>query len=248
LSSFYEFVRANCTYPAPGGRQEPLHPLNPVPPRRWPRRHPHANQPLLTPSEVWVLFESIDPSTPLGSRDYALYLTFLGAGKPNRQVRLLRCGDLKPEGRRALCRWPDQGWQTLPTGVWLAIQEYIACAKDVLAMQPDDYLFTPLEDITGRLEQIGPADWRRHRPLSKDSIAKNLNIYAQAAHLDPGRITVQSLRYAGALIRLHAGAGLPDLAAFLGHVHLKSTRRFLAWAGQYPLQDWSGIRSGLSLD
>jgi site-specific recombinase XerD len=248
LSSFYEFVIANCTYPTPSGHQIPLHPVNPVPPRRWPKRQPHASQPVLTPSEVWVLFESIDPCTPLGSRDYALYLTFLGAGKPNRHVRLLRCGDLKHEGGRALCCWPRQGWQPLPAGVWLAIQEYIACAKDLLAMQPDDYLFTPLEDITGRLDQIGPPDWRRHRSLSKDSIAKSLNIYAQAAHLDPARITVQSLRYAGALIRLHAGASLPDLAAFLGHTHLKSTRRFLAWVNQHPLQDWSTVRSGLGLD
>jgi hypothetical protein len=101
LASFYDFVIANCTVPTPAGGRRPLIDRNPVPPIRWPKPVPHASQPRLTPWEVWTLFEGIDRWTRLGSRDYALYLAYLGTGKPNRYVRQFRLGDLKEEAGRA---------------------------------------------------------------------------------------------------------------------------------------------------
>jgi WD40 repeat protein len=47
------------------------------------------------------------------------------------------------------------------------------------------------------LDQIGPPDWQRRRPLSKDQVAKNLNQYALNCQLDPARFTVQSLPESG---------------------------------------------------
>jgi hypothetical protein len=135
----------------------------------------------------------------------------------------------------------------LPPSTIGAILTYLDLSGKVICFQPEDPLFTPLEDMTGILERKNSSNWDR-RSLSREKAGQYLRQYAAWAELEPGRVTLESLRSTGALLRLREGASLRELADYLDLDQLHQAARFLrsildqpaakSWLKDSPVSSW----------
>lgn len=172
----------------------------------------------LSEDQVRKLFASIDRETPIGSRDYALYVTVLGSGIKGSQALRLRLGDIvrqgektwivEREGKQSKRRW-------LPWCACEAIRTALRISGENKDAQADAYVFTPLQDLSGILEKRRGEAWNK-KPLSVEKAADNLKRYAEWAELPSEKVTLESLRSTGALLRWGEGANMEELADFLG--------------------------------
>ena len=172
----------------------------------------------LSEEQVRKLFAAIDRETPIGSRDYALYVTVLGSGLKGSQALRLRLGDIVRQGEKA---WivEREGKQSkrrwLPWCACEAIRTALRTSGEKKEAQAEAYVFTPLQDLSGILEKRRGETWNKN-PLSVEKAADYLKRYAEWAELESGKVTLESLRSTGALLRWREGANLEELADFLG--------------------------------
>jgi len=172
----------------------------------------------LSEEQVRKLFAAIDRETPIGSRDYALYVTVLGSGIKGSQAVRLQLGNIslqgekawivKREGKQSKRRW-------LPWCACEAIRTALRTSGEKKEAQADAYVFTPLQDLSGILEKRRGEAWNK-KPLSVEKASDYLKRYAEWADLPGERVTMESLRCTGALLRWREGANLEELADFLG--------------------------------
>lgn len=204
----------------------------------------------LEPGELRRLFAAIDRETPYGSRDYALYLLILSTGLKASQALRLRCRDLVlEEGQAWLTRPASAGAprRSLPFVAWEALQAYLQLSGKAASLRPGSYLFTPLHDLTGQLHRLHASAWR-NQPLSLERAAHFLRTYGRWAGLDASRLTLESLRSSGALLRHHLGASTGELCDFLGLSSPWQARRFLQRLRPQPAaQTWLHPASPLPL-
>ncbi len=207
---------------------------------------------VLEEDELRRLFAAIDREKPIGSRYYALYLIVLSAGLKATQALRLCIGDLKIDRGDAWIYVPGSSGSSkrllrLPHCVTQAILTYLGLSGKTAHFQAGDPLFTPLEDMTGRLEKARKSNWDR-LSLSDAKAGEYLHRYAGWAGLNKGCVTLESLRAAGALLRLDQGAGLQELACYLDLDNLPQAVRFLrqvlrqtaaqAWLEDTPVLSW----------
>jgi integrase len=172
----------------------------------------------LSEEQVRKLFAAIDRETPIGSRDYALFVTVLGSGMKGSQALRLRLGDInlqgekawivKREGKQSKRRW-------LPRCACEAIRTALRTSGENKDAQADAYAFTPLQDLSGILKKRRGEAWNK-KPLRVEKAADYLKRYAEWADLPGESVTLESLRCTGALLRWREGANLEELADFLG--------------------------------
>jgi len=195
----------------------------------------------LSEEQVRKLFAAIDRDTPIGSRDYALYVTILGSGMKGSQALRLRLGDIvrqgekawivKREGKQSKRRW-------LPWCAYEAIRTALRTSGENKDAQEEAYVFTPLQDLSGILEKRRGETWNK-KPLSVEKAADYLKRYAEWAELESGKVTLESLRSTGALIRWREGANLEELADFLGLANGYQARWMLnRLRGQNAAKGW----------
>ena len=172
----------------------------------------------LSEEQVRKLFAAIDRDTPLGSRDYALYVTVLGSGIKGSQALRLQLGNIslleekawivKREGKQSKRKW-------LPWCACEAIRTALRISGKNKDAQAEAYIFTSLQDLTGILRKRRGGAWNK-MPLSVEKASDYLKRYAEWADLPRESVTMESLRSTGALLRWREGANLEELADFLG--------------------------------
>lgn len=246
---FYRFACA-VTWISPSGRRLRLCRSDPTAGIAQPALVQPLRSVPLSESELNRLMAAIDLDTLFGRRDFAIFTVILETGLQLRQVLALRLNDLAPglpESVASDAAGPSG--QVLPFGrpaAWQAVQAYLQAAGRLAGMQPEDYLFTPLADLTGSLAKMHPQDWQR-QPLHHWVVHESLRAYAAWAGLAPGRVTPQTLRYTGARRLLESGAGLPEVARFLGIKSLYTVayilRRLPAEGAVPPAEHPSSARS-----
>lgn len=172
----------------------------------------------LSKEQVRKLFAVIDRETPIGSRDYALYVTVLGSGIKGSQALRLRLGDIVRQGEKAWIikregKQSKQRW--LPWCACEAIRTSLRTSGENRGVHAEEYVFRPLQDLSGILKKRRGEAWNK-KPLSVEKAADYLKRYAEWAEMPGGKVTLESLRCTGALLRWKEGANLEELADFLG--------------------------------
>jgi integrase/recombinase XerD len=229
LTKFYEYCQAHRTDP-----QCPAD-FNPVAGVSRPRRLKLEKARYLTRSEEAALLDAIrrDPS-PLGQRDYALFLLLLRTGWKAGDVRQLKWEDLSwgaaaesAAGEQAGGEGECRRKETLTEEVREAIREYLEASGRMARMLPGDYLFAPSRQALVREAGDRAEDWDAGRPISAGDLLYLLKLHAQRAGLTAARITCHTLRHTAVMRQVEAGASPEAVADMLGVERLDSVKDYL---------------------
>lgn len=168
---------------------------------RWPKYLPW--------SKVRQLLASVDRSTPVGKRDFAILTLLACHGLRAREAARLRIADLDWEGRSFLLRERKNGASArVPMS-----EESTQALRDYLAVRPEC-----------AQPEIFVAAQAPVRPLSSDGVGAvaRTHLFRCFGRL-PHRGGAYALRHSFAKALLDRGARLSDIGAMLGHKSLRST-------------------------
>lgn len=224
----------------PDGTERPLYD-KPLPTRSLHYAQPSKPYRSMDQREVATFFNAIDQSTIRGKRDYALMLfAFLTLRRRGELVRL-KWGDVSEtvffengvERRGFSYRYTGKGSQRavkqaeLPMSCYHALIAYLEASGRLKDINASDYLFTNVRHSCGHVHYNEPicSDWLNH--IAKDIMRK--------ANLPVERLSVHSLRHAGARARFEAGSTLFEVQRALNHASPEITLRYLAT--QLPQSD-----------
>jgi len=164
---------------------------------------------VLSVGEAHVLLESIDPSTPLGLRDRAVFELLYAAGIRLSELTALDVDkvDLKFQYVRVFGKGHKE--RIVPIGEYAveALSAYLKDGRPQLAKPDETALFVNYRGE--RLSQRG-VQYLLDKHIEKTAIAKN--------------ISPHSLRHSFATHLLDAGADLRVVQELLGHVSLSTTQ------------------------
>lgn len=164
---------------------------------------------VLNVGEAHVLLESIDPSTPLGLRDRAVFELLYAAGIRLSELTALDVDkvDLKFQYVRVFGKGRKE--RIVPIGEYAveALSAYLKDGRPQLAKPDETALFVNYRGE--RLSQRG-VQYLLDKHIEKTAIAKN--------------ISPHSLRHSFATHLLDAGADLRVVQELLGHVSLSTTQ------------------------
>ena len=164
---------------------------------------------VLSVGEAHVLLESIDPSTPLGLRDRAVFELLYAAGIRLSELTALDVDkvDLKFQYVRVFGKGMKE--RIVPIGEYAveALSAYLKDGRPQLAKPDETALFVNYRGE--RLSQRG-VQYLLDKHIEKTAIAKN--------------ISPHSLRHSFATHLLDAGADLRVVQELLGHVSLSTTQ------------------------
>ncbi len=253
ISSFYEYARDEYEVRMPDGRVVSLHDSNPAASKSLrPQVKAYGKATYLASDEARALLQAIKRTTVQGLRDYALFLTYLATGRRNSEVRNLRWGDFEDSGGRLYYRWSGKGKEDqryeMPLRVWEAIKAWLKAAGRLETMQEEDYIFTALSDLAGRLPTVQAERWDPFaQPLSMRQVGALLKKYARKAGLDAKKIHVHTLRHTAAMLRKEAGDDVEKICAFLGHSGIAVTQIYLHTVEGQKDTSWSTVEALLGL-
>jgi integrase len=236
LRSFYAYA-ATYLILGPDGS---LHPLLQVPaPTIGVRRgKPRRVYPSLSYEEMERLFSVIPTDTVVGLRDRALFLMYFWTARRRSEIARLRWKDIEPTTFVDSHGRPRPGWlyrfygkgdgqqqdsAELPTPAKEALDHYLIASGRMETITPDDPIFVALKPPYG-----GGFPAQGTQPLNGGCIAKILKDYAQAAGIDPAKVTVHTWRHTAARARYAAGEDIRSLQRLLRHKSLGTTDVYLA--------------------
>lgn len=168
-----------------------------------------------SPAETAALVASVDRSTALGKRDYAVLLLAMRLGLRSCDIRALRLDDIHWE--RSRIEIVQQ-----KTHVPLALPLLPEVGEALI-----DYL------RHGRPRgQFREVFLRRHAPCGpyqRCSFHRTMQTCCKKAGLPPkqGRMGLSSLRHTLATRMLEDGTGVETIAGALGHTQIETTRRYI---------------------
>ena len=171
----------------------------------------------LEENQVQALLSAIDPSDPMGVRDYAMFLLLYNTGARVSEVVGLGLDDLRLDGVGQV-RVLGKGGKPRDCLIWpetvQAIQKWLEVrgANDPTEQQ----LFLNA----------------RGRPLTRFGVRYLLNkhgVQAQALcpSIETKTLTPHLLRHTAAMHLIRAGNDLSSVSYWLGHVHLNTTHRYV---------------------
>jgi integrase/recombinase XerC len=181
-----------------------------------PKREKHLPS-VLQPSEVALLMEQPDLSTPLGLRDRAFLELMYGSGLRISEVIGVEIDDLELRARLVKVHGKGSKERIVPFGskaeealrAWLAVRE----AKDE--------------------EHAVFINFRGNR-ITARSMARHFDSYVRSAALRAG-VSPHTMRHSFATHLLNAGADLRGIQELLGHASLSTTQKYT------HLNDWQLI-------
>ncbi|SRR6266567_1264699 len=192
---------------------------------------PAINYKYMSASEVHSFLSVIDRSTPIGSRDYAIFLLFLTSARRRAAIARLVWADVEEavfeDGHRGhIFKFIEKGGKSVDS------QEYAPEAYEALitslsisgrlsSMEPESPLFLGYGAPHGGLP-IDP--WK---PISELSISHAMKRYLAAANL-PLHYSLHSWRHSSARFRVEAGSDVREVSRVLRHASLATTDRYLA--------------------
>lgn len=209
LSSFYEYALARKLL-----RIE----VNPIRLIKREKVQQYAGAQPLDAEDVAARLKSIDRSTALGKRDYALLAVLLQTGRRLHEVADLQWRHVTLQGQKATltfdhCKGGKIMHDTLPAPVARALLEWLheAYGRD-LARLPAD---TPLWMVLSRNTQ------QHGKPLGIQAVAGLCEKYLNVSK-------VHATRHTWAHNMIEAGATINEIQARLGHESLATTGRYVA--------------------
>lgn len=224
LSSFY----AHCHEHRIDPRLRPG--FNPVKAARRPNRAYYQKMPYLSPVEEADLLQAARwDDWPISKRDYALLLTLLRTGWKSSQVRTLTWGQL--------CALMEQGEGTAgvpPPAVYAAIRDYLHAAGRLEGIQPDHYVFAPVNQHVLSERRERAQDWDPARPLSAGRLQRVLKRHARLAGLKVEAVTCHTLRHTTAVRHLESGQSLDAVGKRLGRKGKLNNRAYLRYLQKSP--------------
>ena len=204
LRSFFKFLM-----------REELVDSNPARGVATPRREKHLPSVLQT-SEIAVLFDAPDLSSPLGIRDRAWLELMYASGLRISELVGIDLDDLELRARLVKVRGKGAKERIVPFGT--KAQAAIRAYLDVRNAPEQDALFV---------------NYRGER-ITARSVRRLFNGYVRDASLRAG-VSPHTLRHSFATHLLNAGADLRAIQELLGHVSLSTTQKYT------HLNDWQLI-------
>lgn len=172
----------------------------------------------LTEAQVWRVLESINTSSILGKRNYAMIMLMVNTGLRTVSIIEADLGDLRPMGDEAQLRYRNKGRDSKDEAALIVshvLKPIMAYLKARGKARPDVPLFVSHGDNSagGRLTT------KTVRMVVKDLLRKN--------GIDDPRISAHSLRHTFATTALRNGAHLLNVSKALGHASVVTTQIYL---------------------
>jgi site-specific recombinase XerD len=235
LSSYFEFAENDYAVMDAEGREIPLHhdphgqaAANPFGRVKRMQVKETNRRKHLNGEQALALLDAVNQNTLSGKRDFALMRLMLYTGYRNTEARTLKWGNLVFEAGKVFHFWVGKGGkenkEQIAPPAWEAVEAYLRAGSRWDTMQPDDYIFTPLTDMTLRLGKIAPEDWDRNHPLSIKEVGRIVKRYAKRAGLNEKEIHPHTLRHSLAMNMRAVGFKLEEVAEKLHHSNIETTR------------------------
>lgn len=192
-----------------------------------PKTNLYASARFLSAEDARAILGVIKKHTDQGSRDYALFLTYLFTGRRNSEIRTLQWGDIELEGFRVFYRWKGKGKarrDELPRPCFEAIEHHLRLTKRLSSITPDEYIFKAVSRSAEHLPNGVSPDVRS--PLSMHQVEDLLKTYTKRAGITT-RVRIHDLRHTAAMLRRAAGDDVLKISDFLGHSNLAITQVYL---------------------
>ena len=168
----------------------------------------------LTVAQVKELLNTIDCSTPLGKRDFALLNLLIRTGIRTIEVVRANVGDIRQESGEALLWIQGKGRDAKDEFVLLTektlkpIQAYLSERSKPVDAEP---LFASLSDMN------------RGHGLTTRSISRIVKGHLRRIHLNSERLTAHSLRHTAVTLCLQGGATIQEAQALARHADINTT-------------------------
>jgi integrase/recombinase XerC len=190
----------------------------------------------LTATQAKKLLDSIDRSTLVGKRDYAIISLMLTTGARDIEIHRANIGDLRPLGDFTALYYQGKGraeraeFKKIAPVVEESIREYLNERGD-----HDDE--SPLF--------ISIANRNKGGRLTTKSISRAVKGRLRAAGFDSPRWTAHSLRHTAAMIALLNGASLEEIQSMMDHASIGTTMIYAGHASKAQRQAEQKIASAI---
>jgi site-specific recombinase XerD len=190
----------------------------------------------LTRAELRAVFETIDRSTELGKRDFAMINLMVRGGLRVIEVQRANVGDLETrQGRKILRIWgkgrDERDEFVVLTGpAEQALLEYLACRGNP---EPEAPLFARVANDND--ERLRRGDQR----LSTRHIRRRITHYLEQAGVKTDKTTAHSLRHSFVTLAIEGGASLVEAQAAARHRSIQTTMIYFHEHGRLenPVED-----------
>jgi integrase/recombinase XerD len=184
---------------------------------RLPRRMYHFAKIPLTVEQLQAFMHSIDTSTPIGKRDYAMFVLFFTTGLRGVSVEAINIGDIKTLNGEKVLWYRNKGYR---------LKDKYKPLTDKCLEAINDYLLTRryLKDDMPLF--VTHASNRKNTRLSTQSMRLIFKNRLKAIGIDDKRITLHSTRHTYGVIALQTG-GLYEAQVGLNHASSKTTRVYI---------------------
>jgi site-specific recombinase XerD len=197
-----------------------------------PRVYRHEQLPRALPWEtVRALLKSIDRTTPLGRRDYAIFLLIATYGLRSCEIVTLTLDDVEWRAARLHIRQRKTRsslWLPLTDEVGAALLDYLRHGRAVLTVRKDRMLFR------GGFQHCYRELFLRHRTpigvLKPSSISGAFVNWSRRSGLPIPFKGAHCLRHSYAMYMLRSGVALKAIGDLLGHRDFDSTRAYIRLA------------------
>lgn len=190
----------------------------------------------LTAAQAKNLLDSIDRSTLVGKRDYAIIALMLTTGARDIEIHRANVGDLRPLGDFTALYYQGKGrseraeFKKIAPVVEESIRDYLKARGSHDDSEP---LF------------ISTANRNAGERLTTKSISRIVKGRLRAAGFDSPRWTAHSLRHTAAMIALLNGASLQEVQSMLDHTNINTTMIYAGHASKAQRQAESRIAAAI---
>ena len=187
----------------------------------------------------WLVERLRADRSALGRRGLAFFLLRLESGASTKRLLEWQWGEEAPGFKRGMAR-DTEG----ETRVEEAVQAWLRASGRLAGMQAGRYVFTRLKE-PGREGVGGKAeDWVEEKPLSNDTILRDLKLYGRLAGIEEGKLTLMALRRTAIWMRLEAGESLEGMKQFMESREEEKLTRSRLKKLRERLEDASGEDAG----
>jgi len=187
--------------------EDPLHGVSfGVPPDRFFQRRP------FTEAEISGFLEQIDPETPRGLRDRALFELIYSSGLRVAEAARLLIGDCNLQRREIIVRGKRDRDRMVPISV---------VARDFLVQYLGDRV-SCFEEPVFR----GSRAWVAEKPMRPQEISRRFRTLLRLFEMDKPGLSTHAVRHSTATHLLDHGASIRHVQELLGHKNIENTVRY----------------------
>lgn len=180
-----------------------------------PRLDSNYKKKYFSAEQIKTILDSVDRSSPMGARDYAVLMLMVTGGLRTIEVRRANAEDLSVRGNRDILFLQRKGsdeksnFICVAPKTCLAIREYLVKAK--VKVRNGDPLFVSFGKNT------------RGQRLTTDRISKIVKGRLRGAGFNDEKLTAHSFRHSAITLALLGDESLQEVRAFAGHKSINTT-------------------------